>query len=346
MSRVVIFLLIISIVLACSRQEERHDPGGRPLDKRKPMSWGQQQNIYIFADDNVWKYGETHLRNSLERYYFTTENETYFEIRRISVEQLEQFYRFNNLIFFCDLTSEAPVSSYVKRIMGEQVASEVTANSAGLYPQDNLWANDQYVLFIVGDTEENLLKLNILQANEIFELFRQRLYDRISRKIYSHPVYPAAEFRDWPWILQLPRNYQLYRKPENGNFISYLARGKEKPDRYIAVYYEAMLSDSISRDWLKETRSELAWEFYDEDYFLNEDVKFEKIRLGEREAWKLSGRWQNRKHVMGGTFQSFAFYDESNQIAYLIDNTVYFPEGYKLAALIELEIISQTLAIK
>lgn len=346
MSKVLIVLLIILSVFSCSRQEAKHDPGGRPLDKRKPMSWGQQQNIYIFADDNVWKYGETYLRNSLERYYFTTENETYFEIRRISIDQLEQFYRFNNLIFYCDLASEAPVSSYVKRIMGEQVAADVSVDAARLYPQHNLWANDQYVLFILGDTEENLLKLNILQANRIFELFRQKLYDRISNKIFSSPVYPAGEFRNWPWTLQLPRNYQLYRNLENENFVSYLARAKEKPDRYISVYYEPMLSDSIDREWLKETRADLAWKFYDEDYFLDKDIKFEKINLGEREAWKLSGRWQNRKHVMGGTFQSFAFYDKINRIAYLIDNSVYFPEGFKLAALIELEIISQTLAIK
>jgi len=49
---------------------------------------------------------------------------------------------------------------------------------------------------------------------------------------------------------------------------------------------------------------------------------------------------------VGGAFQSFAFFDENSERAYLIDNSVYYPEGSKLEALIELEIISSSIVIK
>ena len=59
-------------------------------------------------------------------------------------------------------------------------------------------------------------------------------------------------------------------------------------------------------------------------------------------AYKLSGRWQNRKSFTGGTFACWGFYDEQQKMAYMIYNAVYFPEGEKLRALIALEIISET----
>ncbi|MCK5050398.1 MAG: DUF4837 family protein, partial [Candidatus Cloacimonetes bacterium] len=89
-----------------------------------------------------------------------------------------------------------------------------------------------------------------------------------------------------------------------------------------------------------------SWKYYDEDEFFDRDVRMEKFKLAGYQGWRLTGRWQNKKHSVGGAFQSFAFYDETNGLAYLIDNSVYHPEGEKLEALYELEIISNTLKLK
>ncbi len=87
---------------------------------------------------------------------------------------------------------------------------------------------------------------------------------------------------------------------------------------------------------------DLIWKYYDEDEFFDRDVKLGKYSLAEHKGWFLSGRWQNKKFAVGGAFQSFAFYDEVNGKAYLVDNSVYYPSGEKLEALYELEIISNS----
>jgi hypothetical protein len=56
-----------------------------------------------------------------------------------------------------------------------------------------------------------------------------------------------------------------------------------------------------------------------------------------REAWFVSGAWQNRKHFMGGAFRAYAFWDEELKIVYMIDTSVYFPAGHKLRHLIDME---------
>ena len=310
------------------------------------MSWGHKQSIYVFADDAVWQYAEKPLRESLERVTFTTDNEQYFEIERIEYSRLEQFYKFNNLIFFCDISSQEEVAQYVMSIMGDEVMEQVRENNVGIYPQSNLWVNDQFVIFLLGDNEENLLRLNILQAEKVFTLFKKKLYERTEEQLYKFETYAASTFAGYPWEIKIPRYFLVYKEDRQNNFISFLARSKEKADRYISVYYEKIEESQFTRSWIKEKRASLVWKYYDEDEFKDKDVRMENYQIAGREGFKLSGRWQNMKYLIGGAFQSFAFYDEASGNAYIIDNSVYYPEGYKLNSLIELEIMGNSLIIK
>ena len=99
---VAVITLHSGIILGCSSQG---DNGRTRFDPNKTMAWGSVQKISVFADDSVWKYAETPLRSSLERFYYTTENETYFDVERVGFNKIEQFYKFNNLIFFCNISS-------------------------------------------------------------------------------------------------------------------------------------------------------------------------------------------------------------------------------------------------
>ncbi len=342
-----IILLTVLILTGCgdSNESRRHRPAGQDTDYRKPLAWGHEQTIYVFADSNVWQYAEPYLRESIERYYFTTENETYFDLKRADFSAIQQFYRFKNLIFFAHLDSEQQVSNYVKERLSETVLQSVREEGIGMFTSHNLWANDQLVIFLLGDTEANLLRYNILQANEIFEQFRSKLFARIEKKVYGLKIHPEVMFSNLPWSVKLPENYVIFKRDDSNNFTSFLARRREQPDRYLAVYYEEMEENRVTLDWLIETRARLVWDYYDEDEFQREETRSEQTEISNRQTIKLSGRWQNAKYAIGGAFQSFAFYDESNQRAYLIDNSVFYPEGFKLPALIELEVISRTIEI-
>ncbi|HPR18130.1 MAG TPA: DUF4837 family protein [Candidatus Cloacimonadota bacterium] len=337
-------LMCVLLLAACGKNNDNSQKSR--LDSHKPMSWGHKQDVYVFADDNVWKYAEHYIRATLERTEFTTMNEAYFEVKRAPLQEMESFYKFNNLLFLSDMENDSPVNNYVKKIMGEAISEDIKKNSIGVYPQNNLWANDQFVLFLVGDTERHLLELNIEMQERTFQLFRQRLYDRISEQVFKSRTYDPSFFSTFGWELNLPKSYVVYKHNPADNFVSFIARLRDKPDRYLSVYTEPMESDRVDDKWLKEKRAELAWKYYDEDEFLDRDIRWQRYELGSFSGWKLAGRWQNKKYAVGGAFQSFAFYDADTQTAYLIDNSVYFPDGYKLAALIETEVISRTLKIK
>ena len=125
--------------------------------------------------------------------------------------------------------------------MGSQIEAEIVENSVGVYPQDNIWARDQFVLFLVADNERNLLNLNIEMANKTFELFKDVLFDRIRTQVYKSKIYSASTFENFTWNLELPKSYVVYKQDDN--FISFLARLRNKSDRYISVYSEKMEND-------------------------------------------------------------------------------------------------------
>lgn len=346
MKKLLIIALTITILFSCAKKENSNKPGNNYKDRSKPLAWGHRQTIYAFADKPVWKYAEKTTRQTLERTYYTTVNEKMFTIERADYPKIDDFFKFNNLLFYCNWESNDPVSSYVREVLGSQVNDDLQKNGAAVYPVYNLWADDQLVLFIVGENEENLLKMNILQANEIWEIFKNRLYKRIEYVTFRDRIKPKNNFADKIWEIDLPLRYVLFMDAKDENFTSYLGRSASKPDRFIAVYYEQADSTMLSKDWLIDKRNELAKKYYEGDSFTRNDIMIQKYKIAGYDGWMIRGRWQNDIHAVGGAFSAFAFYHNETQNLFLIDNSVYYPEGDKLPALIELEIISNSLKIK
>ncbi len=348
MKRIIMLILVLLMLVSCGKQGKGIQDQGKSVlkDRRKPLAWGQRQKIFVFADDEIWRYAEDILRQTIERTFYTTLNEKMFVIERVPFSKLEDFFKFNNLIFYCDASSERSVSQYVKERLGEKLNSEIAENGGAIFPVFNLWADDQLVLFITGESEESLLKLNILQANEVWELFRQRLYKRLEFQLYRGGIKPESNYKDKVWKLDLPDNFMAYKTDIQNNFSSYLARSKSQPDMYISVYSEQMQSDSLSRSWLIDKRNEIAGHYYDGDKADEQDVMSCKTKIAGYDGLKITGRWQNDKYAVGGAFSCFAFHVPAGNQVFLIDNSVYYPEGDKLPALIKLEIISNSFKLK
>jgi hypothetical protein len=348
MRKLIFLLLIFMLLVSCGKQENGTSRGeSRSLkDRKKPLAWGQRQKIYVFADDQVWRYAEDELRKTLERTFYTTVNEKMFVLERIDFNKLEDYFRFNNIIFYCDASSKADVSSYVRERLGQKLDDEVGKSGGAIFPAYNLWADDQLVLFLVGEDEETLLRLNIYQSNEVWEIFRNRLLKRLEYQLYRNNIKPYTNYKDQAWQIDLPMNFLVFRQDEANNFISYISRSKSMPDRYIFIYHEKMGSEELNRKWLIEKRNELAAMYYEGDKFTEEDVMSSKCQIAGYDCIKLMGRWQNDKYAIGGSFSCFAFQIPELDKIFIIDNSVYYPEGDKLPSLLELEIISNSFKLK
>jgi hypothetical protein len=349
-NKIIILLLLVFVIIGCSKQTNKYSKFNDLIDNRKPISWGQDQVIYVFADEPVWKYAETPLRDTLERLRFTNINESYFEIRRADIKNIDQFFRFRNLIFLGNIDSNLPVATFLKSTLPKKKLDEVKRNKVALYKDQNRWANDQQVLYIEADNLTNLLKVTIQQEETVFQVFYQRLLYRTAYKVYQMPVLNGSYFEGFPFTLQIPEQYQVYKKDIPGNFISFIYRDlhetDETPDKYISVYYEKMKSNQVTQEWLMKKRSEFAQKYYEGDEFKKEDINISQIKFDNKDAWEIYGRWQNQKYKIGGAFQSIAFWDGTKKTAFIIDSSVFYPAGEKLTYLLELGAISNSFKAK
>ncbi len=335
-------------MLGCKQKKDpqNYHPSNKKYNPRKPLSWGQQQTIYVFADNNVWNKVEDIIKGNLCRFFYTTDNENYFVVKRAGFEAIDQYYKFKNLLFLGDVNSNDEVANYIKESLNKSLIDKVKNDGFGLFHKENLWANDQFVCFALGNSLQNIIDLNINQSEKIFDLFKDILIERIKTKTYAFKILPKSSFNGLPWTAKIPSVYRIFREDKTNNFVSYIARLRKKADRFFAVYYEKINKETDLEKWLIKTRKEIFWKYYEEDTFNEDDVKFKYIRIAGYDGIEMKGNWFNDKLVVGGVFRSIAFVDKKTNTAFLIDNSIYYPEGYKLSAFIELKVISDSFLLK
>ncbi len=365
MKRQILLIFILIFLLSCTKNK---DESNKQMSRqninqivnersstftknpRKPMAWGHSQTIYVFADPAVWEKAEPFLKYSLERDFFTTENEQLFEVKLGNFSNIDQFHRFKNLIFIGDLSSNSPVSQHVKTIMNEQAIQSVQQRKASMFLNNNLWANDQLVLFFMSTNLDELQKFLYENTEIYFNLFKERFIDRTVFQSQKLNGYKDSFFKEMPFKMYIPETYRVFRRDLENNFISFLWRSRENqeqnPDKYLSLYWEYADENPINDTWLIEKRKELAWKYYDEDEFDSDETMRGLRKINNYDGWFLFGKWQNQKYYMGGAFRTYAFYDEKLKTAYIIDTSVYFPAGYKLKYLLELEGLAETILTK
>jgi len=363
--RLFTLLLLLATLIACNNTETA-TPQAKPAlptatqsavsslelvrDPSKPISSGHRQTVYIFADDDIWQAIEPPLRSSIERPFYTTENEHLFDIKWADIANIRTLNRFHNLLFICDVTSNQPVAQYVRSIMSRQSIENAREKGATMYMNNNLWASDQLVFFFMGNSTAAIADYLQTNRDTYFNILYNRLIARLMFQSRRTKAHKDSFFAEVPFRLALPQNYIVYKKDLPNRFISYIWRSRNdqvrNPDKYISVYWERAEQNTITREWLLDKRKDIAWVYYDEDEFSPIDTTSGLKSFKGRENWFLLGKWQNQKYYMGGVFQTFAYYSEKQKVIYLIDTSVYYPAGDKMAFVLELEGIANTLTEK
>jgi hypothetical protein len=350
---VLILVLIAMFMSSCGEQKAKQDKYSfyeSTVDSSKPIAWGEDRDIYVFCDEPAWKLAQDLLKKSLEREITIVSAEKYFNIIRADIKDLDQLIKYKNLLFLGDLKSKGAVSQHLRNSMEKRMIERVQNSAGEMFVARNRWVKDQVVVYVVGDNMENMLKVNILQTNRLYTLLLNRYGERLAYQAYQTKLIPEEFFEPYPFTIKLPESYRLFSDDKKNRFLSFMYRmrneSRDFPDKYVSIYYEDMPTDSVKLDWVLAKRKELAYKYFDKDEFDPKKLRTERLNFGKYTAWRLMGPWVNRKHDMGGGFQTFAFYDTETKRAYLIDNTVYYPAGDKLPELLELHKLSATVKVK
>jgi hypothetical protein len=109
--------------------------------------------------------------------------------------------------------------------------------------------------------------------------------------------------------------------------------------------------DNFNEDWVRSSRAKVGRVVLDGDRI---DWNRSNLIPKTFTTWNdhnylgftLEGAWENDMTKMGGSFKSYAIYDENIKTGYFIDTAVYYPAGTKIPYLYELEGVAKSLNIK
>ncbi|HNQ42890.1 MAG TPA: DUF4837 family protein [Candidatus Cloacimonadota bacterium] len=345
--------LLMVILALCGCQKEAESPSRFTdyddiIDSGKPLAMGDERDVYVFCDDANWKALKPFIQSSIEREVTLVYPEKYFNLIKAGINDVAKYSQYRNLVFIGDLSSDGKVSQHMRGTVAKDFINRVQQSGGDLFMAKNFASRDQITLYLMGSDPMNLEKIGALQSDNVFNLLLRRFTERLGYQTYQQKLIPAKFFEPYPFSLKIPDNYTLYSNDRAGNFLSFLYRARmqdrEIPDKYISIYHEPMPENIITHEWLMEKRQMLGDKYFEGDEFDPEFIRKENTRLAGYDAHRIVGAWKNPKHLIGGAFQSYAFWH--NGKAYIVDNSVYFPAGDKLPILVELYVISSSLSLQ
>ncbi len=321
------------------------------IDPGKQISYGEDYEVHIFAPGAGLAPVRQTLETSLGRVYTLVQDERYLYPKFRDTAELNDFKTYKNLIFCGTLDGRDEISQYINKTLAPNLVAAAKASGAELFVIDNLYVRDQIILFLLAKDPAALARLTEARSDQIFGYLLERYQQRLARAAYQNAVIEDKFFADRPFSLKIPVLYRLWKDEKAGRFLSFLFQpakpSRQTADKYISVYFEPMPQNKVDADWVYQTRQTLGQKFMDGDQIYKDRYQSERATIAGYDGWRLTGHWINpNQGGFGGAFQTWAFWHQPTQTAYLIDNVAYFPDGEKLPILLELGMLSQSLEVK
>jgi hypothetical protein len=281
----------------------------------------------------------------LERHVNTPQPEPIFTLLQKNPEDLTKLTRFPNLFIIGTLDLQGQMWDLLDRLLGESLA-RVQNDSAFLFSKIDPWARNQILAMAVAKDVPTLRKNLVENSDRIFSLYDENMSANVFRSLYVHFEQKDISKRlmeKHGWNLRVQHDYHV---AVDSSGIRYVWLRRFNPQRWLSVYWEPVDDPSLlSKEWMLQKRADLLQLFYDGDYVYEDDkikVLEKVVDFNNRYAIRLDGVWQNEKHIMGGPFRSYGFYDENDGRLYMIDLAVYAPGERKYQYIRQLDGIAST----
>lgn len=354
MKHLLLLILISLILLACNKSDDTYMPVGNFTDNSKPVSYGNHQDVYLFSNQVLDPKTNEIMKQQFGYPLSGAQEERIFELQWKNFDDFEEYKKAKNIMFICNLDIPSNFTAFIRNKIPQAKLNQIIAGSPAILTYQNEWSDDQLVTFILATDDEGLESIIISRIANLYLDYEKRFLKRMTRRVYYRGTLSNL-FKGYDYKLEIPSTFQLYKEDKDQNLISYIYRYKKKqtvlPDKFITIYTEKMDYTQFTENWVKASRRKVGKEILDGDKvdWLRTRVFPKAISTWDEHSYDgyiLEGAWENDQTKMGGTFKSYAIYDEMSATAYFIDTAVYYPAGTKVPYIKELEGIVKSFNIK
>ncbi len=309
----------------------------------KPESVGEFDEIYVFCDSLDWQDYRDPLKDLFGKETRMPFPEAEFLLKWRSFDRFEQYRQYRNIILIGRLNGKDEVSRAVREALTPEVVAEVEKGNAFYIPQKNVWAEGQYVLFLVAPNKDKIISNLYDFGSAIYKDFKESYYRRLKTFMYARYENKELEeyiARHFPFTIRVQHDYFIATESLDSGYV-WLRR--LHPERSLTVHWLPIPDTvAITPRWIIDERNRLAQWIYSGDVIVEEETRGEQFEFKGYPAYRLEGTWKNPKLVIGGPFRNITFIDRDNGMVFMIDYYVFAPGKRKRVYLDQLEIMAYT----
>lgn len=312
----------------------------------KGSSMGQDDRIIVFADSVDWPYYQESLNSVFGKFIRTPVLEREFIVEWIAYSEFENYQDYKNIFFLGRLNSELPVSENIQNLLNEEVIQGVRDGKYFYIPKKDPWAVNQYVLFLVANSRDDMIQkiidLGDLYYNDFKNYYYQRMKERMFKRMEQEDLekYIAKHF---PFTMRVQHDYFIADENlEKG----YVWIRRLHPDRSILVHWLPHPREfQLTSRWVIDERNKLARKIYHGDVIVEEETRAFRTKFKEWTAVQLRGTWRNDSLMIGGPFRNTTFVDTELDRIYMLDYYVQAIGERKKPYLDQLHVIIHTFEV-
>ncbi|MFH0735312.1 MAG: DUF4837 family protein [bacterium] len=333
-----LFLIIALTLFACNT---------------KKNSVGNDDEINIIADTADYLLLKPVISKVFNKTIYTPQPEKLYDLNRFSFEKLDKLKNKKNIIIACPLNTGSDLSKYLESLLDKNVKQKILADSVSFFIKYNLWADDQIVLIVTGNSnkiiEYNLLKYGENLIYSFQKISDKRLFNSLYNENHEQKNIEAKFLNNYGWMIYVQADFLLaLNKPED-NFVWLRRSPDTEMERWIFVHWiENANPLYLSADSIAVLRNKLTKKFYrttDNKNWIEivEDNKsFKEINFNGYYAIMTQGLWHFNDNSGGGPFINYTFYDEKTKRLYMLDGSVYAPKYYKKKLIHQMDVLLQS----
>lgn len=350
------FLSIILLLcfFACKGSSEE---GAEGEQKKNPLSSlatssGRIDEIMVIIDDEDWQDSlGLALRNVLqEAYPSLPQPEPRFSLRQMQPSGLTTLLKkASSMLVVANLSDEGPTAKYVKEQL-KRFEAEGKTMPKNMFTLKDIWAQPQQMVFVFGQTEEELKKYLVNKKAEII----RRLYvvenQKATNNLYASRTNQklTAQVKEVLGIdIAIPNSFKLV---ELNDTLLWVRQDIEMQTDNVMIHVKPYTDQKqFSGEHAIATRDQLGRMFTTDtpDSFAKSDTVFgaehQQVVINGTNMVESRGLWRMTEDFMGGPFVNYLMIDEKTNRVIIFDGFVFAPDYKKRRGVRKLEMLARQL---
>lgn len=345
------FCLSLTLLLSCS--DSKKDTGTTKKEDKAylPDSGGEPNAILVVMDTTAWSgpIGES-LKEVYSQYVpGLPQTEPYFKVRNINPLKFNSIIkRATNIIFVHTLDSKGRQATQMEKYYSNESLKKIKQDSSiFMLPQRDIYAKDQTVLHLFGQTRDQLIHHISENKDVLKNYFVKAEGDRMAKKLFKareknvekrlgqeydftmkipYGFEVAKGLKDFVWIRQLDPEW------EKDVFVHFRPFDSQEPFEDVLAYRE-----EITSTYMRDVQKPEIYMTLQDTLGVVKEVNFNGVYAKEAR-----GLWKFSDISGGGPFVSYVFVDEKQKRLYYLEAFVYNPGGDKRVFMQEMELVLQS----